>query len=557
MPYAEGPVGAGDELNSSTGPAAPPAAPRGATGAAEPAAGPTGPGGAESLGRAGQRAGRGGLAVTAAKIYFILTGLVQQVALKGVLGLEGYGALSSTLAAASIAYNPIVAASIQGVSHAVATAPEGAREQALRRVLRVHALLALALGGTFLALAPSLGGVTGASHIVLGLQVLSAVLVVYGLYAPLVGALNGLQSFVAQAGLDALAATLRTLGLVAGAWSLSRWGSEQFGGVEGAALGFALSSMLVLLVALRRVGIGRAGGALPRLAHYLSFIGPILAGQVLLNLLFQADQLLLRRFSADAAIAAGLEATAADPLVGAYRATQLFCFLPYQLVLSVSTVLFPMLARAHREADREAVARYVRRGMRLALIAGGLIVSVTGGVSGPLLRLVFGAETAALAAAPMQVLALGLGNLALLGVLTAVLNSLERQRLSLVVTGLACALVVGLCFGRVRGLAFGPELLWHTAIATSVALLAATLVAAWLVWRAAGAVVPIASVVRVLAALGGAVSLGRVWSPPTALGTLLAASLIAASYVLLLLVLRELGARDWRELSSVLSRRSA
>ena len=44
-------------------------------------------------------AGRGGLAVAGAKVYFILAGLAQQVALKAVLGLEGYGALSSALSA--------------------------------------------------------------------------------------------------------------------------------------------------------------------------------------------------------------------------------------------------------------------------------------------------------------------------------------------------------------------------------------------------------------------------------------------------------------------------
>src|SRR6476469_6153804 len=76
---------------------------------------------------AGQRAGRGGLA--------------------------GYGALSSALAAASIVYNPIVAASIQGVSHAVATASDGSRAQVLRRTLKVHGVLALLLGAGFLALA--------------------------------------------------------------------------------------------------------------------------------------------------------------------------------------------------------------------------------------------------------------------------------------------------------------------------------------------------------------------------------------------------------------------
>jgi stage V sporulation protein B len=519
--------------------------------------------GADS-GGAGQRAGRGGLAVTAAKIYFILTGLVQQVALKQALGLEGYGALSSSLAAASIVYNPIVAASLQGVSHAMATAPDGSRAQVLRRTLKVHVALALLLGAGFLALAPSLGVWTGAGHIVTALRVLSLVLVIYGLYAPLVGALNGQTRFVSQAGLDALAATLRTLGLIGGALVFERWGTSELGGVEGAALGFAGSSLLVLLVAERKVGLG-AGGAVQKqgrgssdLRHgYLRYIGPILAGQVLLNLLFQADQLLLRRFSADAALRAGLDPTAADPLVGAYRATQLFCFLPYQLVISVSIVLFPMLARAHRDADAVALARYVRQGVRLALITAGLIVSVTCGLSSPLLRLVFGAEVATLAAAPMQVLALGLGNLALLGVLTAVLNSLAQQRLSLLVTGLACLLVVGLCLGQVRGLPFGPELLWHTALATSVALLAATLVAAFLVRKVAGAVVDAASVLRVLAALACAVGVARLLPVARPLLTPAFSLLVGGSYLLALILLRELGGADWRAFHGIVARRRA
>jgi stage V sporulation protein B len=68
-------------------------------------------------------AGRGGLAVAFAKVYFILQGLVQQVILPRVLGLDGYGALASALSIAGIAYNPVTSTSIQGVSRAVAQAP--------------------------------------------------------------------------------------------------------------------------------------------------------------------------------------------------------------------------------------------------------------------------------------------------------------------------------------------------------------------------------------------------------------------------------------------------
>jgi stage V sporulation protein B len=510
----------------------------------------------------GRRAGRGGVAVSAAKLYFILAGLVQQVALKAVLGLDGYGALSSSLAAASIVYNPVVGASIQGVSHAVATAPEGARPAALRRVLSIHAVLALGIGGGFLALAPLLGEFTGAPHLVPSLRMLSAVLVVYGLYAPLVGALNGQTHFGSQAGLDALAATLRSVGLVAGAaWFMrggplvSDRGAMGAGGVggavrgaEGAALGFVLSSIAVLVVALSLVGVGRRGREGLGARAYVRYIAPILMGQVLLNLLFQADQLLLRRFSAEAALAAGLDGMAADRLVGAYRATQLFCFLPYQLVLSVSMVIFPVVARAHREGNRVAVAAYVAQGMRIAALVSGLIVSVTSGLSGPLLELVFGADTAALATGPMRLLALGLGNLALFGVLTAILNGIEQQRLGLLVTALAFVFVVVACWIRDRGLPFGPELLQQTAWATSGALLLATAIAMVIVKRTAGAVLSLASALRVGCALGAALAVAALLPRTTGLRTLLASAAVAGSYVLVLIALRELGARDWQQL---------
>jgi len=134
-----------------------------------------------------------------------------------------------------------------------------------------------------------------------------------------------------------------------------------------------------------------------------------------LNLLFQSDLQLLGWFAAESAEHVGRAAIEADTLAGAYANAQLFCFLPYQLLLSVTFVLFPMLAEAQRDKDRAAVARYVRMGVRLALVLAGLMVSVTAGLPGPLLRLIFGAESAELGATGMRILALGSGLLPFLG----------------------------------------------------------------------------------------------------------------------------------------------
>ena len=498
-------------------------------------------------------AGRGGLAVAFAKAYFILVGTVQQIALPRLLGLDGYGALASVLSIAGITYNPVTTTSIQSVSRAVSQATPETEAGTIRRVVTVHAVFAVLLACAFFLSAPLIARGLGAPHVTLPLRTLSAVMLLYGLYTPLIGVLNGQRRFVWQASLDVIAGTLRTIGLITGAYLLGRRNL----GVEGATIGFALGAVLILGVAITLVGIGKRGpSALSTRAHIL-FALPVLFGQVLLNLLLQADLNLLRTFASDAAVAQGLPAAAADPLVGAYRATQLFSFLPYQLLIAVTFILFPMLATAARDGDREAVARYVRTGVRLALVLAGLMVSVTAGLSERLLNLIFGAEAARLGGGSLELLAIGFGGFAIFGVLTTVLNSLKHERQSALITAIALALVVALCFLRVRGAPFGSNLLLYTAEATAAGLFVATLSAAFFVYRAAGAVAPPLSVLRVLVAVAVSVVVGRLLPPAGKIVTPVYAVVVAVSYVLILLATRELAGADVATIRQVVSKRRA
>jgi stage V sporulation protein B len=502
-----------------------------------------------------RQAGRGGIAVAGAKIYFILTGLVQQFALPRVLGLDGYGALSSALSIAGIAYNPIVTTSIQGVSRAVAGAAPGTAPVALRRALGLH--VAFAVIGTilFFVLAPFIGNEIGAPHIVPGLRILSLVMLLYGSYAPLIGALNGQRRFVWQAGFDVLAATLRTAAFIGGAYLFTRGGSH-LSGVEGASWGFALSALGVLVAAAVVVGVGKSGHSPGRTRAHLAFIAPLLLGQVLLNLLLQADLTLLRYFGSIAAAAAGLPATAADSLVGVYRATQLFSFLPYQLLIAVTFVLFPMLAGAKRDADHAGVARYVENGLRIAFVIAGAMVSVTSGLAGPLLRLVFGEEAAVRGAGALQVLSLGFGAFAIFGLLSAVLNGLGRELASMGVTSVAFTLVVGVSRFTLRGAPFSDDLLLKTAFSTSAGIVLATAWAAYLVRKTAGALVPLRTVLRTLASLAIAVVVGRMLPIGRPIFVVPAAALVGLVYFTGLVLTREVGKADLAILSRVLKKRA-
>ena len=493
------------------------------------------------------------MAVAFAKVYFILVGLAQQIALPRLLGLDGYGALASVLSIAGITYNPVTTTSIQSVSRAVAQATPETEAGTIRRVYSVHAIFALLLAAGFFLLSPFIARSVGASHVVGPLRILSAVMLLYGLYTPLIGVLNGQRRFLLQASLDMIAGTLRTTGLIVGAYLLSRHNL----GVEGATAGFAVGAVLILASALVLVGIGKPGQSAITTRSHLLFALPVLLGQVLFNLLLQADLTLLRRFASEAALAQGLPATAADPLVGAYRATQLFSFLPYQLLIAVTFILFPMLAKAARDGDREAVARYVRTGVRLALVLAGLMVSVTAGLSDRLLYLVFGSEAATLGGSSLELLAVGFGGFAIFGVLTTVLNSLQHERESVIVTGVAVTLVVALCYLRVRGAPFGASLLLYTAQATAAGLFVATLSAAFFVYRAAGAVAPPLSLVRVLLGAAIATSVGRLLPHAGKIVTPVYAGIVALSYVLILLVTRELSGKDLATIRAVVSKRRA
>jgi stage V sporulation protein B len=448
-------------------------------------------------GEVARSAGRGGLAIAAAKVAFILFGFAQQILLTRLLKAEGYGQLRTVLSVVSIVNNTVVAMSIQGVSRAVSQAPAGHEAEAFRATLRVHVVVAAIVSVGFALLAGWIARFEGAPHLTTALRLVALVVLLYGLYAPLVGSLNGRRRFLAQAGLDTLYSLLRTVGLVAGAILL---GSE---GVLGALGGFVAAAAIILPLALGRAGIGKAGDAGPRVGEYLRFLLPVAGGQILLNLLLFTDGLLLRRFAG--AAAAGVKA--ADTLAGVYSGAQQFSFLPYQLLLSITFILFPMLARAQAEGDRAAVRSYTMGGVRLAMLLTALFTGALSGLSPGVIHVVFPPDMWEGASA-LRILSLGMGSLSVLGITCAALTSLGRAFDSAALTGLGVVLIAGGCSIVVPREAVGQPMLLASATATAVAL-TLTAVAGGLRLRAvAGGFVRALTLVRVLAALAICVAAG-------------------------------------------------
>lgn len=500
-------------------------------------------------------AGRGGVAVAGAKVYFMLIGFVQQSLLTWVLGDVGYGTFSRVSAIANVANNVVITSSIQGASRAVAQAQPGEEPGTQRGVLSLHLKLALPLAALFAVCGPAVALLTNARHLVKHLLVASVVVFGYAIYAPLVGTLNGRRRFGWQALLDTTYATVRTLALLAGGLLLSRQGAGPLGSIAG----IALAALVIIPIAARVAGVGRAGPGAPETSAYLRFMAPLALGQLFLNALMQSDIWLLGMFASRSAEAAGLVGAevsrAADRSAAIYKACQLFSFLPYQLLLSITFILFPLLAKADHDGDRAAVATYVRTGMRLACILAGGMVAVVFGLAPHLLRLTFPPAIAEPGGSTLRVLALGQGAFALYGIATTILSSLHKERWTMGLNAASTLLLVGTSFLLVPGSAPGAPIAERAALATSIALACAVLAGCLAVYRHAGALVAPLSAARVAVAFVATAAVARVLPVHGKVMTLVAAAALGVVYLATLVVTRELGGDDVAVIKRVLGRK--
>lgn len=512
----------------------------------------------ESSADRARTAGRGGVAVLGAKLFFLVVGFVQQPLIRLAVGRDDFGGLAQALAVSNTVNNIVVSSGTQGVSRAISGA-RGHEAQALRVALRVHLPLAIAIAALTAVATPFYAAFEHAPDVSAPLYVLAGVALLYGLYAPLIGALNGRNLFGRQALLDVTFASLRTVGLVGFGWWFVHHGLS---GVLGTTVGWVCAAAVIVPLAVRWTGIGKSLGrgeprpaGVPTAGAYLRVLAPIAGAQLSTNILLQIDIALLGRFLSNAAGAAGLTGDAQREAVkqwlAIYKECQTFAFLPYQLLFSITLVLFPMVARAHAEGDTNAVREYVARGARLAAIFCGLLVGVVVALPQSMLAFAYGKADAALGADILRVMVLGQGAFAMLGIATTVLTSVGRESAAATLTACAVVAVGGACAIVVPDAEFGHTQLLRSAEAVGGALAASLVVGALLVHRTTKAFVPAATAARVGLAVAACVSLGFFVPPVGRLVTPLAAAAVAGFFAVLLVAMRELGPRDLKMLKTL------
>jgi stage V sporulation protein B len=495
-------------------------------------------------------AGRGFVWLTAAKLVFMLAGWTIHFALPHLVGDVQFGRYVVVVGLASIANNVLVSSAIQGVSRFVASAP-GAAAAVLGRGLLGFGGAGLLLAGLLVVLAPALAAAEADPALAALYRLAAPIALGYALYAVTIGVLNGRRRFGLQAGFDAGYAALR-LAAILGLAALAGTAAGGLGGYSAAALVIAVVGVSVALVIVRRDATAGAAGPAPSLATLAAFALPVAAQQLGLNLLLRTDLLLVKGYAGSGA-ASQAAADAASVVAAHYGVAQLFAFVPYQALVALVLLVFPLVAAAHATGDQGRLHATVGAALRYAILFGAGAAAALAAHPADLVQVVYRASYAP-AGEALRYLAWGVVGLSVIALGTAVLNAAGRTRTALLLTVVPWVLQAGLVMVAL-GLADGPATMRGAAArASAVALLAGGALTLAVLHRSLGVAWPLATLVRAALAAGIATGVGMAVPARGGPAALAVAALVLALYAGLLVALRELTRTDLAAVQGLLRR---
>jgi stage V sporulation protein B len=452
-------------------------------------------------------AGRGLVFITLAKLWFMVAAYVVQFALPRALGsAASFGIWVLVLALVSPINNVMVTATIQGVSK-FCSETEGRVPAVTRAALRMQLFLGGGVALAFFGLAPLISWFEHDASLTPPLQVASVVVLAYSFYAVFVGAANGARAFHKQAGLDIGYSTLRTTFVVGAA--------VVFHTALAAIGGFVTASAVILVIAVLVVGLGGDARETFPSRRLLVFFSGVAVYLLIINLLMFVDGLLLKRLVAEAAMKTGETAEAAavhaNRLEAFYGGAQNIARIPYQLILAVTFVIFPLVSKATFDKDAEKTRGYVRTTMRYSLVVVALLAATLGSRPTAVMRLLYPAEYA-VGGPALAVLLVGYVCFSLLNIAGTIINSAGKTQPTVIIGAITLAVATAANWGAIAwALEHQRDPLLAAAVATTAAMALGVAASGLFLLREFGAFLEPLSVARTALAAAAAFAVGHAW----------------------------------------------
>ncbi len=476
-----------------------------------------------------QTAGCGTIYITLAKLWFIASGYGIEFTLPRLLAKEEFGIYKVVVGVVSIINAVIVTGTQQTVSKYISqdeTKSDSVKSTALKMQTLVGGLTALG----FFLLAPLVANYLNDARLTNYLRLAALITLSYSFYAVFVGYFNGQKKFFAQALLDMSYSTFKLAFVVLFVWLGF--------GVAGGIGGFALAAASVLALSAIAAGKGTRFGEV-RSSELFKFQSYLLLFTLVLNLLQKVDLMLVKALSSTDAVIASKHA--AD-----YGAAINIANITYQIIISVTFVVFPLISQATFANDREKTRSFIANTLRYSLMIMGLTATLFSANAQSVLGLLYPSEYQ-LGASALTVVAYGMLLFGMLYVLTTIISASGQPKVSLGIGLLA--LIVNATLNTILVPRYG---LAGAASATTVAMLVGVSAGAiYLISKFKTFISP-KSVLRITGSAAFIYALSLVYSPGAKILVLVKLALLGLIYLVALLVSREIGRDDLAAIKRVI-----
>jgi O-antigen/teichoic acid export membrane protein len=476
-------------------------------------------------------AGRGTIYITAAKLWFIVSGYGIAVTLTYLLTEERYGLYRVVINTVSIINAVIVTGTYQTVSKYVSQEPEKA-DSIKWKALGLQAYVGGAATLGFFLLAPVIASLLNDPRLTGWFRLASLITLSYSFYAVYTGYFNGKKSFLVQAGLDITYSTLKLVFIVALAWLGF--------GVTGSVAGFALAAACVLIISsiIARGGDRKSEAQVGQLFKFQSYL---LLFTFVLMLLQRVDLMLIKALSSP-------DATTASENAAYYSAAMDIANITYQVIVSVTFVIFPLVSQSTFADDRRRTQGYISNTLRYTLMVMALTATLFSSCASGVMRVLY-KQTYQAGSPALRIVAFGMLLFGMLYVTTTIISASGQPRISLMLGVITLVLSVALNALLIPSLG-----LVGAAAATTVSMLAGAVLACAYLWSRFRTLMSIASAVRIAACAGVIYGASLLFSPASKVLIVAQLFVLSVAYVVALIISGELGRNDLTLIARVIRR---
>ncbi|KAF0244865.1 MAG: membrane protein involved in the export of O-antigen and teichoic acid [bacterium] len=371
---------------------------------------------------------QGTIYITAAKLYFIVSSYAIYFALPRLISSELFGIYGFVISIVSIINVVLVTGTQQTVSKFVSEDFRKA-DSIKKQALKLQTIIASTITLVYFFSAPLIANIFNDPALIRPLQISALIPMFYSLYAVYVGYLNGQRKFLPQAILDCTYSTLKAAGIIILALITSS--------VNGAIFGFGVAVIIAFLLApfVSGQSTNQEKGKIS-VTTFLKFQSELLGAILVSNLLQRADLILIKKYiSTDSVIA--------NQMAGYYTALMTIAGVTYQAIVSVAFIIFPIISKASFEQQKDEVKSYIRQITKYTFMLMALSATVFSSNARVVLEVLYNKEYT-IGAEALTIAAYGLMFFGLIYILTTIISSSGKPRISLIVAVITLAFSISI-----------------------------------------------------------------------------------------------------------------